>query len=348
MLIINAFLPISLKKRENMPSARKYLLPILAIVGAVIALVVVFWSQKKEPVPAVLFPASKSPYPHAVYGAGLIEASTENISIGAPFVELITDVYVVEGDYVKAGQPLFKVDTRLLEAQKATAESQLRVAIVNYENYQTQFSFYERVTDRRAVSEQAYQTAYYAMIEAEELVNVAQGQLDQIITDIERSTVRAPVDGEILQVNAHIGEIYQADGYHITLPYYTLETSLILMGTVSPLQMRIEIDEEDCWRFQPGSPATAFVRGNANIHFPMTFLRIEPYVLPKTTFTGAEIERLDTRVLQVLYRFEKNDVPVYPGQLLDVYIEALPLSAFGAKPPPPPEEKKKKEVNYGP
>ena len=334
-----------------MQRVRKFLLPILAVVGAIIALVVVFWSQKKEPVPTVLFPASKSPYPHAIYGAGLIEASTENISIGAPFVELITDIYVVEGDRVKAGQPLFKVDTRLLEAQRETAASQLKLAMINFENYKTQFSFYERVTDRRAVSEQSYQTAFYAMKEAEQEVSVAQGQLKQIETDIERSTVRAPVDGEILQVNAHIGEIYQADGYHITLPYYTLETSLILMGTVNPLQMRIEIDEEDCWRFRPGAPATAFVRGNANINFPMIFARVEPYVLPKTTFTGAEIERLDTRVLQVLYRFDKKDVPVYAGQLLDVYIEAPPIAEFGAKPlppPPPREEKKKKEVIYGP
>lgn len=94
------------------------------------------------------------------------------------------------------------------------------------------------------------------------------------------------------------------------------------MGTVAPLQMRIDIDEEDCWRFIKGSPATAFVRGNANIHFPLKFERIEPYVIPKLSFTGEVTERLDTRVLQVLYRFEKDDLPIYPGMLLDVFIEA--------------------------
>jgi hypothetical protein len=97
------------------------------------------------------------------------------------------------------------------------------------------------------------------------------------------------------------------------------------MGTVVPLQMRIEIDEEDCWRFQKEAKATAFVRGNANISFPMKFVRIEPYVIPKTSFTGEVIERLDTRVLQVLYQFEQADLPIYAGQLLDVFIEAPPL-----------------------
>lgn len=304
---------------------RKFLLPVLALIGAIAALMAVFWSQRKQPVPPIPYSAPRSPYEHAIYGAGIIEASTENIAIGTPFLELIMKIFVVEGDFVKAGDPLLQLDTRSLEAQKATAINQLNAAIVNYENLKTQFSFYERLSDKRAVSEQAMSQAYYAMREAEEQVKVAQGQLGQIETDIERSTVRAPVDGEILQVNAHIGEIYIQDGYHVTQPYINLETALILMGTVAPLQMRIDIDEEDCWRFRKGARATAFVRGNAEINFPMEFVRIEPYVIPKTSYTGDVVERIDTRVLQVLYRFEKGDLPVYAGQLLDVYIEAPAL-----------------------
>lgn len=175
------------------------------------------------------------------------------------------------------------------------------------------------------MSEQAYSSAYFAMLEAKEQVDVAMNQLRQIQTDIERSTIVAPVRGKILQVNAHVGEIYAPVSYGITQSYTNVQTAQILMGTVSPLQMRIDIDEEDCWRFQPKAKATAFVRGNANIHFPMKFVRIEPYVIPKTAFTGETIERIDTRVLQVLYQFEQMDLPIYPGQLLDVFIEAPPL-----------------------
>jgi HlyD family secretion protein len=312
---------------------RKYLLPGIAILGALIALLVVFWSQKKEPVAPIPFPPSKSPYEHAIYGAGIIEASTENIAIGTPFLELVMEIYCVEGDMVKAGDPLLKLDTRFLEAERETAVRQLQAAIVEYENQKTQFSFYERLTDKRAVSQQVYESTYYAMKEAEEQVKVAQAQLHQFEVDIERSTVRAPVDGEILQVNAHIGEIYANVSYNVTQPYVNLQTALILMGTVSPLQMRIDIDEEDSWRFRKGAPATAFVRGNSSIHFPMTFVRIEPYIIPKTSFTGETIERLDTRVLQVLYRFEKKDLPIYAGQLLDVYIEAPPISRARPKQP---------------
>jgi len=304
---------------------KKWIIPSLAVIGALFALVIVFVSQKTLPIPPILFPAPKSPYEYAIYGAGLIEASTQNIAIGTPFVEPIVAIYVVEGDKVQAGDPLLKQDTRALEAQKETAQSQLSTAEINYDNLKTQFSFYERLNDKRAVSEQAYMAAYYAMLQAQEQIEIARNQLEQVETDIKRSTIVAPVDGEILQVNARIGEIYAPVSYSIMQSYATLSTAQILMGTVSPLQMRIDIDEEDCWRFEKGARATAFVRGNANIHFTMQFYRIEPYIIPKATFTGETIERLDTRVLQVLYRFDRKDLPIYPGQLLDVYFEAGPL-----------------------
>jgi hypothetical protein len=85
--------------------------------------------------------------------------------------------------------------------------------------------------------------------------------------------------------------------------------------------MRIDIDEEDAWRYQKGACATAFVRGNASICFPLQFLRVEPYILPKVSFTGNNIEKIDTRVLQVLYRFDPPEFPIYVGQLLDVFLE---------------------------
>jgi hypothetical protein len=89
--------------------------------------------------------------------------------------------------------------------------------------------------------------------------------------------------------------------------------------------VRIDIDESDAWRFKAGSSATAFVRGNSLINFPLSFVKIEPYIIPKSSFTGETIERVDTRVLQVLYQFDRGDLPVYTGQILDIFIESQPI-----------------------
>ena len=56
----------------------------------------------------------------------------------------------------------------------------------------------------------------------------------------------------------------------------------------------------------------------------MKYVRTEPLMIPKQSLTGAPTERVDTRVLQVIYAFECADLPVYMGQLVDVYIESIP------------------------
>lgn len=308
----------------------KYFLPILAVLGALFALLAVYGSQKKVPTQPILFPPAVSPYPHAIAGVGIVEASSQNISIGTPFNEIITKIYVTEGDSVKMGDPLFELDTRNFRSLLATAEANLKLATASRDDKKKQFSFYERLKDTRAVSEQLYQQTSYGLAEAEASVLVAEGNVKEIMSNIERSLIKAPIDGKILQVNIHVGEI--APIIPFISPQSTWLTAangtLILMGAVDPLQVRIDIDEDDAWRYENKSRAHAYVRGNRTINFPLSYVRTEPYIIPKSSFTGQTTERVDTRVLQVLYQLERLDKPIYTGQILDVFIEARPVEDF--------------------
>lgn len=303
---------------------RKYLLPIFALLGALLALGVVIWSQRTTPAPPILFPPPQSPYPYFIAGAGIIEASSQNISVGSPFDQIIEKIFVIEGDNVNKGDPLFQLDHRAFQPAVDIARASYNAALVQSENAKVTFSFYQNLKDRRAVSEESYQQAYYAHLQAEENVKVANANLVQAETNLERSIIRAPVSGQILQVNSHIGEIAPI------IPFISNQSTwlaaangtIILMGVVNPLQLRIDIDSDDAWRYKKGARAVAFVRGNSHINFPLTFSRVEPYVIPKSSFTGATIERVDTRVLQVLYNFSGDDLPIYAGQILDIFIEA--------------------------
>jgi len=71
-----------------------------------------------------------------------------------------------------------------------------------------------------------------------------------------------------------------------------------------------------------GVSATAFLRGDRDIQTPLKFVRFEPFVIPKTSLTGDTTERVDTRVLQVIYSFDRGQLPIYVGQQMDVFIEA--------------------------
>jgi hypothetical protein len=63
------------------------------------------------------------------------------------------------------------------------------------------------------------------------------------------------------------------------------------------------------------------LKGRTDYRIPLSFVRIEPYVVPKKALTGENTERVDTRVLQIIYRFDPPGFPVYAGQQVDVFIQ---------------------------
>jgi multidrug resistance efflux pump len=146
------------------------------------------------------------------------------------------------------------------------------------------------------------------------IANVAQAEaeVEGAQVEIARLTVRAPVEGDILQVNVRPGEF--APSGATTVP-------LILLGNLDKFHVRVDIDENDAWRFQQEAPAVASIRGNPQFKTDLTFEYVEAYVVPKRSLTGESTERVDTRVMQVVYSFKRGKLPIYPGQLMDVYID---------------------------
>jgi hypothetical protein len=124
--------------------------------------------------------------------------------------------------------------------------------------------------------------------------------------------VRAPIDGEVLQVNVRPGEFV---GTPAAAP-------LVVMGDLSRLHLRVDVDDADVPRFRPGAAARAYLRGDARVEVPLTFVRVEPYLVPKKALTGEGAERVDTRVLRVIYALPEGTSGVYVGQQLDVFIAA--------------------------
>ncbi len=147
----------------------------------------------------------------------------------------------------------------------------------------------------------------------------AEQQVKRIQTDVERLTVTSPIDGQILQCKVHVGEYAQAG---------QLQVPLMVIGAVDTLHVRADIDEEDAWRVRAGAAAQASIRGNGSVKYPLHFVRFEPYVVPKKNLTGDSTERVDTRVLQAIYAFDKG-VPLHVGQQMDVSIEASTQTGGG-------------------
>jgi multidrug resistance efflux pump len=348
---------------------RRYLLPGLSIGGVLLAIYAV-QAGNREVVPSspASSPAS-APFPSYVAGAGLVEASTENIAISPLVPGVVTKVYVQVGERVKAGDPLFAIDDRVERAEvevRAAALERARqslqrlrmqpraedlpplrarvqeaeAAVSNARREQARLDAIpeqaiardERERARLAVevteAQLAAAKAELARVEAgaweadiaiaESEIASAEAQLRAAQAALDRLTVRAPVDGTVLQARVRVGEFAAAGN---------AGSPLMLLGDIDTLHVRVDVDENDAWRLRPNARARAFLRGNSEMATDVRFVRVEPYVIPKRNLSGDSTERVDTRVLQVLFAFDRRDLPAYVGQQMDVFIESEAIAA---------------------
>ncbi len=306
---------------------RKYMLPILAVFGVMFAIFIVIRGNRPIPAaPPIVTPAAPS-FKSSVAGAGIVEANTENISIGTLVSGVVSEVYVSVGSKVRAGDALFKLDDRDLLAQLSIRQMALRVADANVKvakallaDLKNQLYRAKILSGKEVISKDEFDRRNYAVQTALASLNQARAeavsvkaQIGEIRTNLDRIIVRSPIDGEMLQIKIHPGEFALAG---------VTQTPLMILGNIEPRYVRVDVDENDAWRVRPTAPAIAFLRGNREIKTPLTFVRFEPYVIPKKSLTGDSTERVDTRVLQIIYRIEDSRIPVFVGQQMDVFIEA--------------------------
>ncbi len=359
----------------------KYLLPLFAVGMLAFAVYHVVLAQQKPPKPPPPVEPARSPFGRTVAGAGIVEARSQNIALGSAVPGVVLKVWSPEelglsapsnltpwealiGQYVKQGDPLFRVDDRHYKAMLAFHEANLasaRAQLAKLEQMprpeelavtkakaevaeaavDVQRDLVERdskliasaaTTDeqyrqhqlnlRMAQRQLAQAKADLALVKAgsweadkaiaRAAVKLAEAQVLQDKTDIDRAIVRAPVDGVVLQVNVRPGEFVAPIS----------NQAQVVLGTLTDhLNVRVDIDEHDIPRFLPGAPAVASLRGAPDKKYPLTFVRVEPYVIPKRSLTGDNTERVDTRVLQVIYSLKPEGKPIYVGQQLDVFLD---------------------------
>lgn len=338
----------------------KVLIP-LAVIGLGFA-VRTATAERPRPTPEALSAPPRRPFAKLVAGAGILEASTENVSVGSAIAGIVSAVLVETGQDVEAGEALFVLDDRadraivlVKRAELAAALSKLeklrrdprqesiaplRAALreneARLEDAKVQHARWDSLVREAAVSQHEASTKRYAVLVCERQVERAKATLDEALAgtwepdlamqeaavqvaraelaraevELERLTVRAPVASRILKVNVHPGEL--------CLP----STGAILLGDTDRLHVRVSIDEADVPRFRPGAQARASVKGLAEATIRLVFVRTEPYIVPKRSLTGGQNERVDTRVLEVVFAIDgRSPVPLFVGQQVDAFIE---------------------------
>lgn len=138
--------------------------------------------------------------------------------------------------------------------------------------------------------------------------------------------VQAPRDGVVFSVQAAVGSYVSPQG--VFNAYTQSYDPIATMGDAGDLAVRCYVDEVLVPRLPDSSRLAAkmFIRGS-DVAVPLSFVRVQPFVSPKIQLSNARTEKVDLRVLPVIFRFEPPaGTRVYPGQLVDIYLSERPTN----------------------
>ena len=142
------------------------------------------------------------------------EVDATEIDIGVKVPGRIAEIFITEGQTVKKGDILGRLEGKELDAKLKTINAALKEA-------QDQFLLAEKTYNRirtlyndGIVPKQQYDEVEYKYNAALQKINATQGQKNEIMAYYDELTIVAPIDGEVTQVISNPGELV-ATGYPI-------------------------------------------------------------------------------------------------------------------------------------
>lgn len=227
---------------------------------------------------------------------------------------IVKKINVKVGQMVKKGQVLIVLDNTspkhavlVSELGLKQAENHVTIQQKNLRHFKEQLERLKSV-DKRAVSESEIKEKMHevkmASIQLEQLqhnLDVARANLKNAKLSLSQFNVIAPKDGIVLQINVHVDEF--AGGAQ----------QVVFLGDAKKVMVRVSIDERDTINFSPNEHAYLTSNDNERLKIPLKFVQLDRYIVIQ--------ERLNARVQEALYSFNRDDYPnLAAGQQFDAHI----------------------------
>jgi len=339
---------------------RLSLLRLVVVAAATMVFVESSSSLYAQESPAAARSDSSLPKSWEATAPGRVEPASQETSIAAPLVSRIAEVLVAPSDKVFRGELLVRLEDDEARARLAGAEAQVALRQRARNDDRKKGSAERRRADdaaadaerlvadarsrlddavaaarreaRQPVEDAAVKAARSTLSRAHEQLrqqqaalrsltalpsrseselNLARADLTLAEAGLEKTRIRAPFDGTVLQVMAKVGEVVAPS-----------PAPLILLGDVSALRVRAELDERDISKVRPGQGVV--VRANAfkDRTFLGTVRSIAQYVGPgRMSSRGARNKLTDIDVLEVIVDVT-DPGPLAVGMQVDVYFRA--------------------------
>ncbi len=215
-----------------------------------------------------------------VSGSGTVQPKTK-VNITSEVTAEVISIPVKEGDYVTKGQTLLQLDTIQLKKDMESSlysanelDARLDGAKVLLDQYQEEYNRQKSLYDKKLTSDQIYKDSYYAFKSQEanylammEQKKAASSRLEKAKDNLNKTTIKAPMDGTITLTDVEVGEIAQAQ------TAFTQGRTLMVISDLSSFEVEVEIDETDIADLNVGQEA-----------------KIEIDAFPDTVFQGQVTE----------------------------------------------------------
>lgn len=242
----------------------------LIIAAAVVLLAVIVIASVRSGGPkgekVYVTAAATRPIEAVVMAPGQIDPKVK-VNISAHVIGKIEKLYFNEGDYVRRGQKLVELEKQAFTAQRDRARAELSNRRIEVQRARSGLASAE-VAYRRAQSlgQQGIQArelmdraevdlanARAAYASAEEGVRQAAATLAQADDDLARTTITAPIDGKVVELNAREGEVV------ITGTMNNPGSSIAVIADLSQILVEAEVGETEVVSIRSGQPARVTV-----------------------------------------------------------------------------------------
>lgn len=270
-------------------------------------------------------------------GNGRLEAT--EVDVATKLSEKVEKVLVNDGDFVKKGQLLAKMQTNVLEAQLAQAQAMVAVkkaelasarAVVlqktsNRENAYRRFKRAEYLVSKNATSQQTFdndkalfqaaeaelEAAKAAVVQSEAGIKAAEADVKRIAEDIKDSNLTAPLDGRVQYKVAEPGEVLDAGG------------CVINMVDLTDVYMTFFLPEKVAGRVRIGADARILLDALPDTPIPakISFVANVAQFTPKTVETKIERQKL-------MFRVKAKIAPELLKKYIDLVKTGLPGVAW--------------------
>jgi RND family efflux transporter MFP subunit len=219
----------------------------------------------------------------------------EEAKIGPKASGVITKIHVKEGATVKKGAPLFTQDSRQMVLSRDQAAAAVRAAEINLSSTQIEYDRIKQLVASDAANRVQLEQVQ-ARLEAQKvMLRQAKVGLDQANTMVADATVRAPIDGIVVDKLVSEGETATM------MP----PTIVLVIQDQSTLELRFRMPEKALAELKPGKKIKA------------TFAAVGATKEAQVTRIGAAVDPM-TRTVEIIAEIPNADGALKPGMLADV------------------------------